>query len=165
MSKLLRDKAWRVFAFWIKLRDCDADGYCECCTCGEKKSIFDQECHAGHFIPGRSNSVLFREDIVHSQCMRCNFNGGEQAKYLLFMKRKHGMTDAQIEEILCTKRKPVKIKDSDFEDIIRKYTHNILEIMVDKFQLKQPICSDIMNKLKGMGIKKIVEGYGGKKLS
>ena len=100
-KKLLKDKAWDLFALYIKMRDANGEGLCECVTCGKTLFFYEADCQAGHFVSGRSNAVLFDEKIVHTQCYSCNCGRyGEQAKYLLFMKRKFGYTDEQIEEML-----------------------------------------------------------------
>jgi hypothetical protein len=90
-----KDRAWKCFADYIKLRDSDWRGICKCCTCGREIELGTQECQAGHLVHGRSNAVLFDERIVHAQCSTCNskfIGNGEQGKYTLFMLKK-GYTD------------------------------------------------------------------------
>jgi len=73
-----KDTAWRWFSKYIRLRDAiKTTGdvfYAKCITCGEILPIEDMD--AGHGIPGRMNSVLFNEDLVHAQCRQCNRRGG-----------------------------------------------------------------------------------------
>ena len=46
---------------------------------------------AGHFIPGREDSILFDPACVHAQCYRCNVKrSGEWVKYFRFMEKKYG---------------------------------------------------------------------------
>lgn len=53
---------------------------------------------AGHFIPGRHNSILFDERNVHAQCYGCNvMKQGNSIKYFRFMQQQYG--DAVIEEL------------------------------------------------------------------
>lgn len=108
----LKEKAWTAFSRFIRLRDSDEYGYCVCCTCPTRLPW--REMTAGHFVSGRGNAVLFDERVVHAQCVRCNvFNGGEYARYFLFMRRKYGLSDSQIEELLNLKHKIVKRTEHD----------------------------------------------------
>jgi len=85
--KSARKMAWNAFSRYIRLRDClktlktTTNGVCYTCEC-----IYPiEELQAGHFIAGRTNSVLFDEIGVRAQCKRCNlFKGGEP---LLFRKK------------------------------------------------------------------------------
>jgi len=50
--------------------------------------------NAGHAIPGRGNAVLFDEKLVVVQCSGCNNDGGgQQWKFLEFLKKKFGWDD------------------------------------------------------------------------
>lgn len=66
-----KDKAWKAFSTYIRTRDSikttGGVDFCRCITC---KKIYEyKQTQAGHFVPGRSNSVLFKEDIVNGQCL------------------------------------------------------------------------------------------------
>lgn len=46
---------------------------------------------AGHFVPGRSDSLLFDIRGVHPQCRRCNrFLQGAWVEYEQWMRKKYG---------------------------------------------------------------------------
>lgn len=90
----MRAKLWPVFSRYIRMRDClEATGtitHGKCCTCGRSYSI--SKLQAGHFIPGRVDSILFEPTCVHSQCYRCNvLRQGEWVKYFRFMNREYGL--------------------------------------------------------------------------
>lgn len=75
------------------MRDCiEATGtitHGRCCTCGRSYPI--KKLQAGHFIPGRADSILFEPTCVHGQCYRCNVvRSGEWVKYFRFMEEKYG---------------------------------------------------------------------------
>ena len=101
-----KDKAWKAFSTFIRTRDCirftgDPE-WGMCVTCKTPKSY--KELQAGHFVGGRGNAVLFREDIVYSQCKYCNNKppmglGGNYAAYTLFMEDE-GYSREQIEDFL-----------------------------------------------------------------
>lgn len=74
-----KKKAWVAFSRYIRLRDAlKTTGSKErliCITCDKQYPAFGKPCaQAGHFIPGRNNSVLINEGFVHGQCYNCNIN-------------------------------------------------------------------------------------------
>lgn len=70
----VKKKAWTTFSRYIRTKYSN-DGMCECFTCGCVKPI--KEMQAGHGVSGRTNGVLFLEEVVRPQCMACNvFKGG-----------------------------------------------------------------------------------------
>jgi hypothetical protein len=84
---------WKIFSVFIRLRDClETTGtltHGKCCTCGRKYPM--KKLQAGHFIPGRMDSILFDPTCVHSQCYKCNIERqGEWLKYWRFMEVKYG---------------------------------------------------------------------------
>lgn len=158
--KKMKSKAWKMFALYILLRDCNAQGICECCTCGEKHPFWDAKMQAGHFVSGRTNSVLFNEKIVHRQCMACNGYGGlgggrgEQARYFLFMKKK-GYTDSDLEDMLNLTNKTKQFKTYDLEEIIRQYHKLIQKICKEKLVPKAVEMAQL--RIKQMNCKKILQ--------
>lgn len=96
----LKKRVWRVFARYIKARDADRHGIIKCCTCPKRLRWDDAQMHAGHFIGGRSNAVLFDETIVHGQCSGCNlFHGGRPWDYEQFMMKNYGLDYLTLEEV------------------------------------------------------------------
>ena len=114
-KKKIKDKAWTLFSQYIRRRDSDKHGYCNCCTCGKKAPW--KELQAGHFIAGRNASILFEEDAVHAQCVGCNlFGGGKQAQYYAFMKEKYGLK--RIDELYTQANQVKKVSVSDYMELI-----------------------------------------------
>ena len=98
-----------------------------CVTCGSimpwKKS------QAGHFVPGRNNSVLLREDLVHTQCYRCNCClGGNLARYMIYMMESYGYTKEQIKELLDLKFKVKPMTRTDWEEKIAEYEQKLKDL-------------------------------------
>lgn len=114
-----KKRAWDSFSQFIRLRD-SAGGYAKCCTCEiveEWKYL-----QAGHFVAGRNNSILFREDNCHAQCVGCNFFGKNSrsfGKYYEFMKARYGVE--VIDELLVISKKEVIFKKWDYQEIEAKY--------------------------------------------
>ncbi len=88
-----KSKLWKIFSIYIRMRDClEATGTItdgRCCTCNRPYKF--TKLQAGHFIPGREDSILFDPTCVHSQCYRCNVvRSGEWVKYFRFMEKEYG---------------------------------------------------------------------------
>lgn len=113
--KVAKKKAWDSFSIYIRTRDCIrfrnslTEGMCVTC-----KRIYPfTKLVAGHFIPGRTNSVLLDERIVYSQCGGCNTNppyglGGNYVEYFVFMEKEWGRE--KIDEFRALKHQTVKYK-------------------------------------------------------
>ena len=114
-----KERAWNVFSEYIRRRDADRNGYVVCVTC--KTNRHWKKMHAGHFVAGRGNSILFDEKGVHAQCVSCNiFNGGKQLDYFYYMEKRYGRKE--IDRLYALKNKPMKITKYEFDDIAQKYT-------------------------------------------
>ena len=131
MGKLAKKKAWAVFSKYIRLKNADSFGMVKCVTCKTVKHW--KEVHAGHFIDGRNNSVLYDERLVFVQCFHCNSKipgclGGNKVAYTLFMINEQGYTLEQIEEFqkLYFTSKPMK--DYEHEEIEQKYKQKLKEL-------------------------------------
>lgn len=122
-----KKKAWEAFSMYIRVRDCmrftgDPElGICVTCKAAKPR----KELQAGHFIGGRGNAVLFREDLVFSQCAYCNQKppmglGGNYVKYTLFMLSE-GYTTEQIEEFTRLKGTTKVYKTHDFVELEQRY--------------------------------------------
>ena len=123
--RLAKKKAWKWFSYYIRLRDCVNQCHIPtsacfgfCFTCGNV--TFFNEAHAGHFISGRGNAVLFTEKGSHLQCASCNVGrDGEQPKYTLKMIERYGKEVTEQE--MALRYKIVKFTQDDLEEIAQKY--------------------------------------------
>ncbi len=89
----LKKNLGKIFSIYIRMRDClkttGTTTHGKCCTCGRDYPI--GRLQAGHFIPGREDSILFDPKCVHAQCYRCNIKRqGEWVKYFRFMEKEYG---------------------------------------------------------------------------
>lgn len=128
----LKAKAWRVFSKYIKMRDADLmkDGFVACCTCGQKLHWADKKMQAGHFLDGRTNSILFEEKCVHPQCSGCNiFKHGNKVEYYEFMLQKYGKTT--INSLRKLKMQTIKFTEDDLKEIISKYEEKVKGLLYD----------------------------------
>ena len=94
--KYWKARAWEQFSLYIRLRDAlettGTEDYLVCCSCGKTYPAFGTGCaQAGHFIPGRSHALLFREKGVQGQCYNCNHNlKANWVPYEEFILEKYG---------------------------------------------------------------------------
>ena len=115
---ILKDKTWKAFSKYIRLRDANNDGIAKCVTC-EKEEYWNLG-DAGHFVGGRTNAVLFHEEIVNFQCKHCNiFLRGNYQKYTLVMLDRYGRE--KVDYFLSLKYKIVKYSMIDLENLRVKY--------------------------------------------
>lgn len=125
MSKELtkaKNKAWAAFSLYVRTRDCilttGTTEWGACVTCGKVKHI--KELQAGHYVDGRSNSVLFVEEIVNAQCYSCNcMKNGNKDSYNLFMLKKY--SKKKIESFIGLKYEQKKYTVNDYKNIEKKY--------------------------------------------
>lgn len=98
-----KSSCWEQFSRFIRLRDClkttgtITHGLCVSCS---RKYPFTK-LQAGHFMPGRSDTVLLDERGVNAQCYRCNIETqGNWPGYYRAMQRMHGQEtiEAMIDE-------------------------------------------------------------------
>lgn len=134
-----KDKAWKEFSRFIRTRDAirttgDTDN-CICITCG--KLVPFKQIQAGHYIAGRTNALLFDEDIVFGQCSACNiWKHGEQLEFHYALK-KLGYTDEELERMHQLKYKTIKYTADDYEQIAQQYKDDT-EILISALKLYGP---------------------------
>ena len=107
--EILKDKAWKVFALWIRERDK------RCVTCN---GLAEQ---AGHFF---HNILDFDEENINGQCVRCNHwlsgNLAVYSTYLLNKLGEKGFKDLDLRHTLAMRGE--KKDEEYYVKIIEKYT-------------------------------------------
>jgi hypothetical protein len=98
-----------------------------CITCRRPYSF--KQLQAGHFIAGRTNSVLFDERGVNSQCYGCNVGrGGAHVEYFIWMEKEYGRD--VIDELRAKRHQTQKFTVEDYkatEDYYKTKTKNLLD--------------------------------------
>jgi len=121
----LKHKAWNLFSTYIRLRDClqttGSSEYGKCITCGKIYSF--EQLQASHFIAGRSNAVLFDEEMVHAACYQCNV--GLHGNILEYRRKIIEMYGEDYDLVLETRSKQLK-----------KFTIEYLQILITSFKQK-----------------------------
>jgi len=123
--KKLKDKVWRVFSRYIRLKYSDWDGYCVCVTCD--KSHPYKEMNSGHYIHNR-NSCYFDERNVHPQCVYCNqYLSGNRGRYATYIIDKYGRE--VLDELHKLEHSEKKFTVGELEELAKEYKQKLKEII------------------------------------
>ena len=125
--KKQKASTWSAFSTYIRLRDAYAYykthpmanfGDCACCTCGRVYPY--KKLQAGHFIPGRTNSILFDERGVYAQCYGCNCGKqGNGVEFFRFMQKVQG--ESVIDELRALRNQTRKYTVDELEEMEATY--------------------------------------------
>lgn len=112
----LKKQVWELFSRYIRLRDClfttRTKERGRCVTCEFELPIKDLQ--AGHFIPGRTNAVLFDEECVHAQCKTCNILKGGN--------------------ILVYRRKILDLYGDGYDEVLEKRAHEVKKFTIEELE-------------------------------
>lgn len=130
-----KKKAWTQFSKYVRLRDSlktvGNNNQCKCISCGTIKNTTGTGCiHAGHFIAGRHNAVLFHEELVHGQCYHCNVGlKGNWVPYEKAMIEMYGKKRVEeLKNLSVGNNKFVKYTVNDYIELEAKYKKKIKEL-------------------------------------
>lgn len=128
----LKKDVWPVFSKYIRLRDClfttGTTTHGKCISCG-KWCEFNQ-LQAGHYVPGRTNNILFDEEIVHAQCSYCN--NALEGNHHQYRKAILDLYGDGWDEVLNQRRYVhKKFTISELEDMLEYYKNKIKELKND----------------------------------
>ena len=118
----LKKRCWEVFSIYIRRKYADQNGFVLCVTC--RKSVPWSEAQASHYVPGRTNSILFDERGVYPCCFRCNvILSGNLHQYTKFLESVHGIEGARNirEELILLSKQPRKFSAEELKDLIKHY--------------------------------------------
>lgn len=129
-----KNKAWKWFSRYIRARDANDDGYCECISCADQFYWKSKKANAGHFISkSLGNRLLFDETNVNAQCVKCNVNlGGNLYEYSIGLDIKYGKGTAKKLKAIKDKDGTKKYTKQDYQDIADKYKKKFEEIRKEK---------------------------------
>lgn len=125
----LRKQADDIFSLFIRLSNCDADGYGKCITC-EFRGHFRQMDN-GHFIGRQFKATRFDEKNVSMQCKGCNkFGQGMAEQFAIEIDKKHGEGTAKL--LKAQSRNTIKEERLLYLSVISEYTQKVYELMNTK---------------------------------
>jgi len=131
MIQKQKKKTWKWFSKYIRVKHSDENGYCTCYTCGRVMKWNDRNCQAGHGIGGRTNNILFNEDIVRPQCYGCNVCGyGRLDEFADKLEKEIGRT--KYKKILKSKREIKKYTEKELKEMEKHYKDKFFEIIEEK---------------------------------
>lgn len=136
----LKEKLWKIFSEYIRLRDAEWNGYAPCISCG--KNAFWKDLDAGHFIAKNSGDYFyFLEENVHAQCSHCNrFLHGNLLNYRMRLVNKIGQDEVQKLEYQSQLGVRLELNKNcklDYEDLIRVYKDKLVELKKNKSYERQ----------------------------
>ena len=123
----VKTKCLEAAQLLARLAAADENGFCECVSCGVVKHYKDGM-HGGHFIPkGNSSRWCLEVENIHPQCASCNMfgmkNGTAAQAYTGWMIDYYGRDF--VDQMIATKRDPVKRYKKDYEDILAELKEQI----------------------------------------
>jgi hypothetical protein len=128
MKKISKQLVWDYFSIYIRLKYADEYGKLHCYTCGKEMTI--DQAQAGHCLTGRRNAIIFDEEVVRPQCIRCNiFLNGNLNEFMDRLIEENGQE--WWDEAKLRKYKTAKFTQ---EELREKYEYYKAEI--DKMLLK-----------------------------
>lgn len=127
--ELLKDKVWKVFSRYIRLRDClKTTGTiyrAVCYSCG--KEFYFSDLNAGHYIPRKWNNTFLDETNVHAQCVGCNkYKDGNIGDYTITLQNEYGMDYNQ--KLYIKSRQEKKFTKEELESLLVYYKSKIKEL-------------------------------------
>ena len=119
----------KVFALYIRLRDCMPNGFGRCISCGKIKPYRELDC--GHFF-GRSNmATRFDEDNCSAECQGCNRASSDHLIYYQEnLIRKIGI--ARFSTLRERAHSIKKWDDDDLKHMISHYTNEVKRLSYEK---------------------------------
>jgi len=138
-KKTIKNKLWKIFSEYIRLRDAEWNGYASCISCG--KVLFWKDLDAGHFISKNSGDYFyFLEENVNAQCNYCNrFLHGNLLNYRRGLINKIGQDEVdklEYQSQLGVRLELNKQCNLDYEDLIRVYKDKLAELKKNKSYLR-----------------------------
>lgn len=136
--ELAKDAAWTEFSKFIRTRDCIRTTLTldrgVCVTCSREYEY--KKLQAGHFLAGRTNSILLDEDLVHAQCYGCNMGqNGQYVEYFVWMEHTYGRIT--IDMFRLRKTQAVKLNEQEWRAKAQEYraktTRLIMAFNKDKY--------------------------------
>jgi hypothetical protein len=120
-----------IFSVYIRLREANEYGYCQCFTCGVVRHYKDGM-QNGHFQSRKHLSTRFSEDgNCEVQCVSCNiFGSGQQWKFGMNLDAKYGEGRAVELEFLA--RTTLKISRAEYEEKISYYKNLVSNLKEEK---------------------------------
>lgn len=119
----------KVFALYIRLRDCMPGGYGRCISCGKIKSF--EELQNGHYISRKNMATRFEPLNCNAECVSCNcFSADHLIGYRENLITKIG--HAKFDYLMAARNTTKKWSDFELETMIKYYTSEVRRLSAEK---------------------------------
>lgn len=119
-----KNLAWAAYSLYIRSKYY-LNGTVECYTCGNKFLI--GKISAGHGIPGRTNAVLFMEEVTKPQCFICNIR--RNGYYRVFTPKLIAeLGEAEYDRLAKIAQGTVKYTPWEYLEIEQKYLQKLWDL-------------------------------------
>jgi hypothetical protein len=130
IAKLVDDTAILLQKL-VKLKASDANGYCQCVTCGAIDHWKNMQ--GGHYIQRKWTATKLMEENIHVQCPACNggFGGrpkGNLGRYALYLEDMYGREF--VEELEILKHQTKKYTRAEVLEIQTEFKDKIRELEI-----------------------------------
>ena len=126
--KLIK-KLDRIFSEYIRLRETDDRGYCQCITCG--KLYPWKQIHNGHFISRSVEATRFNEINCNPQCVSCNsFKQGQPHIYRQKLIERYGKK--AVEKLEETARLGGSFDTYQLQEMLDNYKYDVKFLKKEK---------------------------------
>jgi len=120
-----------IFSIFIRIRESNEYGMCQCFTCGKVGHYKTGGMQNGHFQSRKHLATRFHEDNCQVQCVACNmFRQGEQFKFGINLDAKYG--DGTAEELEYLARTIHKVSRVEYEEQISYYKKLVENLKEEK---------------------------------
>jgi len=123
------NKTDKWFSYFIRLRDSDDNGYCQCITCNS--ILYWKHMDCGHFVKRQHEGVRFNEKNCHAQCKSCNWlRQGNDAVYKDKIIQLYGQDTHDL--LKSAEYKMVKRTQLELDLLEKEYRKRALKIAFEK---------------------------------
>tara|TARA_R110002126_G_scaffold1720_3_gene10321 strand:+ start:147 stop:563 length:417 start_codon:yes stop_codon:yes gene_type:complete len=120
-----------IFSIFIRIRESNEYGMCQCFTCGKVGHYKTGGMQNGHFQSRKHMATRFHEDNCQVQCVACNmFRQGEQFKFGINLDAKYG--EGTAEELQFLARTIHKVSRVEYEEQISYYKKRVENLKAEK---------------------------------
>jgi hypothetical protein len=118
-----------IFSVFIRLREANEYGYCQCFTCGKVGHYKTGGMQNGHFQSRKHMTTRFDEENCQVQCIKCNiFDSGQQYLFSLRLDEKYGAgTSEELEYLARTIHKVSRVEYEEQISYYKKLVKNLKE--------------------------------------
>jgi len=141
----------KIFSYYIRLRDSEEYGNCQCISCGRVHYWYNSGMDCGHYIKRQWMGTRFNEYNCNAQCRYCNnYLQGNDIEYRKGLEKKIGAEKLAIMEAIPKHRR--KIPEYVRKELIFEYASKVLaEIKKLPYDdLRAKIEKEMLNSIKGM---------------